>query len=284
MIDPQNSPPAVVHPSELTAERQSPQAENALHRAFLTSILEYADYVHDDVDPKDVLRAIEGRARELDTRLAVSVHELDPAPPEMTAAPVHSSSSAVPALRLSSHPTWPNLGWTPSEHRRLPDSLRHLEREVHHYRRTGRGIDYLINALLETLEGARKTAEREAPLQISQPEVVERLRACRDWFMRQGPYYVPYSPAQIAVALDAAIEELPRQAPPLSITHDLLRQVELAANQFREFGIEREAEGHTQVALAIRAALGESLPQTGLASTDTSAGSDRDVSPLEQAP
>ena len=53
------------------------QRENKLHRDFLTSILEYRDYTHDDLPYEEVVRAIEQRARELNAQLSVSVHELE---------------------------------------------------------------------------------------------------------------------------------------------------------------------------------------------------------------
>jgi hypothetical protein len=233
--------------------------ENKLHRAFLASILEYSDYRHDGVDPKDVLRAIEGRAQELDQRLAVSVHERET---EFSAAPQserESDATGLSGVHLANHPAWPSFGPSAAERHALPDSLRRLEREIYHYRNTGRGIQFLIDGLLEALEGARQTAERLAPLQISHPEVVERLRCCRDWLMRRQGESLPYSPAQIAVAIDAAIEELPQQAPPLSATTDLLHQLELAVNQLTEFGLTREAQGHVQVVHAMKAAMRTAL-------------------------
>jgi hypothetical protein len=61
---------------EATGDAARLRAEDTLHRAFLTSILEYHDYTYDEVSP-EVVRAIEQRAKALDAQLVVSVHTLE---------------------------------------------------------------------------------------------------------------------------------------------------------------------------------------------------------------
>ncbi|MDB6010448.1 MAG: hypothetical protein JWL65_2698, partial [Gammaproteobacteria bacterium] len=92
----------------------------------------------------------------------------------------------------------------------LLEALDRLNLEVIHFRSRGRGIQFLINGLLEALEQSRGVAIRQASAEVSRAEMIERLRDCRDSLMRPGGEPV-YSPAEIAVAIDAAIGELPAE-------------------------------------------------------------------------
>jgi hypothetical protein len=66
-------------PEEAAGDRARQQREDKLHRDFLTSILEYHDYAHDEVAYEEVVKAIERRAQDLNSQLSVSVHEIEAA-------------------------------------------------------------------------------------------------------------------------------------------------------------------------------------------------------------
>jgi hypothetical protein len=172
----------------------------------------------------------------------------------------------------------------------LLETLDRLDLEMIHFRSRGRGIQFLINALLETLEQAQGAAVRQASVEVSRTEMIERLRSCRDSFMRPGGEPL-YSPAEIAVAVDAAIGGLPADLPSLPRTVDLVRELELAVNEFEAFGLTTEAQGHRRFLHRIRddgyladptgMSATESSGSTSLASEDTLGGAalDSDASP-----
>ena len=150
----------------------------------------------------------------------------------------------------------------------LMEALSRLNLEIIHYRSRGRGIQFLINGLLEALDQARGTAARQALGEVSRAEMIDRLRNCRDSFMRPGAEPI-YSPAEMAIAIDAAIGRLPAEVSSLPRAVDLVRELESAVNEFEAFGLKTEAEAHRRFLHGIRDD-GYLPGPTGMSVTDSS--------------